>query len=985
MKRASFQLTLVAAVAFSSGPAGADIRWAGDPVIHLDADDLELGPATAWPNKAPLGGEFAVVTEQPEGLGTPLPVPEVKQSIPGPAGVFRKYVEFRRGGGGGYGDDASAMLWDQGAPPEITDFDSFSVEAWVYLTTEVELQTYFSIGRRQYDLPPETPNNFACAAGWVSTGGNSFRAVGMTTANLTWNNPTFFLPDYNHLAATYDAEARTVSVYLNGEFNNSLVLPEPGLEILPGQPVYIGAMWFNANSKYLQQGLKDGGIARLRVHDGVLSEDDVRNNYDSEKFDFQVSILAFGLPGEPAAIAGTDISWSVPYGADVKALAPVYTVSPLVISGDPPSGSPQDFTNPVTYTIVAENGITKAYTVTVSVRGQYDGLLARTYDNEFGTSYLNPISNLLALPPSGEVLHAGDITYPANFAFSAAFPGLTSDDTFAILWEGWFDVSRDGPGDYTFGTESDDGSVVYLDLNEDGDFDDAGELVVDNNRDQPPAVATGTVTLEMDLVRIAIAFYENGGGQAMTARFKFGGGLDWSSLDPVNGRTKHFIAKLEDEPKSSEKDILTFGLPGLPAVIGETAIDWTVPWDADVTKLAPTYTVSPLAIGNPPSGTTRDFSSPQAYVVTAEDGSTKTYTVTVTKTPEGYGLRVRTYDNTQGASYLNPISNLMAIPPSGKTVQLGEISYPAAFGFAAAFPGLTSDDTLAILWKGWFDASIYGWGQYTFGTESDDGSVVYLDLNDDGDFDDPGELVVDNNRDQPPAVATGTATVEMDLVRIAIAFYENGGGQAMTARFGAGPGMPFDLLEPIDGTSGLFLGGNSADMLSFGLPGLPAVIAGTEVSWTVPAGTNVKALAPEYTMSPLATGSPPSGTARDFSSPQAYVVTADDGTSKTYTVTVTVSSAGPIFHRSDANGDGGTNITDGIFVLNYLFLGGPAPPCEDAADANDDEEINITDGIYVLNFLFLGGPAPPSPGPPELPCGPDPDGTALGCATYEGC
>jgi hypothetical protein len=39
----------------------------------------------------------------------------------------------------------------------------------------------------------------------------------------------------------------------------------------------------------------------------------------------------------------------------------------------------------------------------------------------------------------------------------------------------------------------------------------------------------------------------------------------------------------------------------------------------------------------------------------------------------------------------------------------------------------------------------------------------------------------------------------------------------------------------------------------------------------------------------------------------------------------------PIFHRGDPNGDGNINITDGIYVLNFLFLGGPEPPAPYAA------------------------------------------------------
>jgi hypothetical protein len=94
----------------------------------------------------------------------------------------------------------------------------------------------------------------------------------------------------------------------------------------------------------------------------------------------------------------------------------------------------------------------------------------------------------------------------------------------------------------------------------------------------------------------------------------------------------------------------------------------------------------------------------------------------------------------------------------------------------------------------------------------------------------------------------------------------------------------------------------------------------------------------------------------------------------------------PVFHRGDSNSDGIVNITDGIFVLNFLFLGGATPPCLEAANGNDDNVLNITDGIYILNFLFLGGASPPPPGPPSEACGPDPGvPNDLGCISYTGC
>ena len=85
-------------------------------------------------------------------------------------------------------------------------------------------------------------------------------------------------------------------------------------------------------------------------------------------------------------------------------------------------------------------------------------------------------------------------------------------------------------------------------------------------------------------------------------------------------------------PASTACDILTFGLPGNAGFIDQSAktITLNVPVSPGVTSLAPTYTVSQFATGSPPSGTTLNFTNPQAYTVTAQDGTThKTYTVTV--------------------------------------------------------------------------------------------------------------------------------------------------------------------------------------------------------------------------------------------------------------------------------------------------------------------------------------------------------------------
>jgi len=55
----------------------------------------------------------------------------------------------------------------------------------------------------------------------------------------------------------------------------------------------------------------------------------------------------------------------------------------------------------------------------------------------------------------------------------------------------------------------------------------------------------------------------------------------------------------------------------------------TVPPDTDVTKLSPTVEISQYATVSPASGVVQDFTNPVGYTVTAQNGATQKYTVTV--------------------------------------------------------------------------------------------------------------------------------------------------------------------------------------------------------------------------------------------------------------------------------------------------------------------------------------------------------------------
>jgi hypothetical protein len=111
-----------------------------------------------------------------------------------------------------------------------------------------------------------------------------------------------------------------------------------------------------------------------------------------------------------------------------------------------------------------------------------------------------------------------------------------------------------------------------------------------------------------------------------------------------------------------------------------------------------------------------------------------------------------------------------------------------------------------------------------------------------------------------------------------------------------------------------------------------------------------------------------------------------------YVCDVDLSPAAPAgtdpFLRGDCNGDGSVTgeVTDAVFMLNFNFTGGTAPPCFAACDANGDGSFvgEVSDAVFLLNFNFLGGPAPPAPFPA---CGRSqlPGDAALGCATPAAC
>jgi Dockerin type I domain len=70
----------------------------------------------------------------------------------------------------------------------------------------------------------------------------------------------------------------------------------------------------------------------------------------------------------------------------------------------------------------------------------------------------------------------------------------------------------------------------------------------------------------------------------------------------------------------------------------------------------------------------------------------------------------------------------------------------------------------------------------------------------------------------------------------------------------------------------------------------------------------------------------------------------------------------------DANFDSNVNVSDAVWVINYVFVGGGSPlPVLACGDANSDGMVNVSDAVWIINYVFVGGGAPGgcSPGSPN--------------------
>jgi len=69
-------------------------------------------------------------------------------------------------------------------------------------------------------------------------------------------------------------------------------------------------------------------------------------------------------------------------------------------------------------------------------------------------------------------------------------------------------------------------------------------------------------------------------------------------------------------------------------------------------------------------------------------------------------------------------------------------------------------------------------------------------------------------------------------------------------------------------------------------------------------------------------------------------------------------SGGYVCGNIDGDAEGVIDISDLVYLVDYMFLAGPAPEALMAADCNGDGAVDISDLVWLVDYMFTGGPSP---------------------------
>jgi uncharacterized protein (TIGR02145 family)/uncharacterized repeat protein (TIGR02543 family) len=407
-----------------------------------------------------------------------------------------------------------------------------------------------------------------------------------------------------------------------------------------------------------------------------------------------LTAFSFTSPAVTAAIneSAKTVALTVPYGTDVTALVATFVstgASVKVGTTVQTSGTtPNNFTGPVTYTVIGSDGSTQAYVVTVTVASNAaKALTAFSFSSPAVTGTISESAKTVALTvPYGTDVTALVATFAVSSGASvkvgsiAQTSGTTSNNFSSPVT--YMVVAADGSTQayvVTVTTASNTAKVLTT-----FSFSSPSVTAAINETEKTVAL---TVPFGTDVTALIATFASTGASVKVGTVAQTSGTTPNNFTSPVtytviaaDGSTQAYVATVTIGQNAAKAlTSFSFASPAATGTITESSktVTVSVPFGTDVTALVATFvsTGASVKVGAvvQTSGTTpNNFTSPITYTVVAGDGSTQAYVVTVTI----------------GAN----AAIIIATQPQDQTKCIGS---PVSFSVAAS----TAVGTLSYQWK----------------------------------------------------------------------------------------------------------------------------------------------------------------------------------------------------------------------------------------------------------------------------------------------
>ncbi len=366
-------------------------------------------------------------------------------------------------------------------------------------------------------------------------------------------------------------------------------------------------------------------------------------------------------------IQGSNITATVPSGTDVKTLKASFTITGVSVSVNgtiqTSGATANDFTNPVTYQVKAEDGSTKDYSITVTVKTSPEV----TDKDITAFSFAASANSGLSADIKGVI---DGLTITAAVPYKTDLKALKASFTttgVSVSVNGTAQTSGTTANDFTnpvvYRVTAADGSAqdytVTVTAGKSTDKDLTSFCFETSSNSQLSSNVTGIisgteVTAEVprgtDVKTLKASFSTNGVSVTVNGLTQESGitANDFTNslayrIKAADGSTKDYTVKVTVQ-KSAGKELTYFGFTAaansdlssdITTAINGTNITATIPYGPYISSLKASFTTTGTSVtvaGTAQTSgiTPNNFNNPVIYCVTAEDGTYQNYTVTLT-------------------------------------------------------------------------------------------------------------------------------------------------------------------------------------------------------------------------------------------------------------------------------------------------------------------------------------------------------------------